>query len=202
MGLFDWLRLKMCNPRSANLRREGARSPASDLEASTAQGSTEGEGISEAGHTLTVQEHREKTIQRLRESPEADGWRWSAAHDAHTCPWCLLRDGQVYSLDTPFVPCHKGCRCTVLPVEKSAAERFGYPMLPERPPQRSSGEEWFNQQEEAIQRRILGGAAFTRWRASGLGFRPYVERHGWKPTQAHLDDWDALAKRRQNIKVL
>lgn len=87
------------------------------------------------------------------------GWRWTAALDASTCIACLDMAGQEFPLDEAGPLGHPSCRCARTPV---VAEL--YSDLPEVdmqwPP---TGQEWFAQQDEATQLKIMGPKRFAAY---------------------------------------
>lgn len=144
----------------------------------------------------TMAENRKRKQEQFQADRDVlNGWRWSCAKQARTCPLCLARDGQLFSVDTPFVECHEGCRCCAIPETKSW-EELGFEGIPDTRPKRETGEEWFHRQPESVQRQILGDVAFEDWKGSGYGLRAYIATVGWEPTPAHLEEWADLVKRR------
>lgn len=92
------------------------------------------------------------------------GWIWSADKSGRTCAMCLAMDGTRHSLDETL-DSHCNCLCTQLPVTKSWADILG-PLgidasgIPETSigaeGAYQSGADWFDQQDAATQRGILG----------------------------------------------
>lgn len=95
--------------------------------------------------------YRTATLEQYKASGVVRGYRRLSAKQARTCAACLALDGIFYPLDEPFIE-HPQGRCTAIP----AVEGF-------EPVQTKSGAEWFHQQDEAIQREILGAGRFEAW---------------------------------------
>ena len=89
------------------------------------------------------------------------GWRWLATKDSRTCPACLLMDGTEHSLDEQFVD-HPNGRCTATPITKSYAELGIDAPEPQYTPE--TGREWFERQDRATQRKILGNSTYDAWK--------------------------------------
>ncbi len=77
------------------------------------------------------------------------GWVGVAAHGSRTC---IVLDGKVYGLDED-PDFHVNDRCTLRP-------RLRH----EEQPDRQTGEEWFRQRSEAVQRQMMGPLAFDAWK--------------------------------------
>lgn len=83
------------------------------------------------------------------------GWRWQCAFQVRTCAMCLAMDGKVFKVKTLFGT-HPNCRCVLVPVTKSW-EELGFKGIKDtRTFPKKHGREWFSEQPEDVQRRILG----------------------------------------------
>lgn len=82
----------------------------------------------------------------MRQKNIITGYRWSASLSSNTCIACLAMDSTV-SKDFPET-FHVNCRCTAIPVISSE-------YIPNQPAPRRSGEEWFAEQPEDVQRKML-----------------------------------------------
>jgi SPP1 gp7 family putative phage head morphogenesis protein len=111
--------------------------------------------------------YRDAQLANYRANGDVVGqWLWSATQDAATCAACLGMDGQVFDLDTEM-DSHPNCRCSPLPVTNSWDSILG-PLgidtsgLPDTTitANYTSGVDWFNEQDEATQERILGPAKY------------------------------------------
>jgi SPP1 gp7 family putative phage head morphogenesis protein len=102
------------------------------------------------------------------------GWRWSAALSVRTCPACLALDGRVFDLEEPSRN-HPNCRCAISPLPKSWKE-LGYDIDDTFTP-RPSGAEWFAKQPAAVQRRILGPAAYQAYTTGEVTLEDFVALH-------------------------
>lgn len=87
---------------------------------------SEGEAILKLGEDArSAQLARTETVrfagQGAQESFKQMGlkeWRWVTSYGDRTCPQCIAKNGQVYSLSVLFEPEHPECRCAPAPVEK------------------------------------------------------------------------------------
>lgn len=102
--------------------------------------------------TSQLYAHRSAALRLYQQNDDVvTGWRWNAARNARTCPACLANHGRVFPLSTPMRS-HWSCRCAASPVVRGTRIRF------------QTGEEWFRQQPDAVQRDILGIAAHRAYR--------------------------------------
>lgn len=90
------------------------------------------------------------------------GWERSATIDDRTCMACLMLDGKVYSLEEEMDD-HPQGRCVALPITVTYAE-LGID-APEPEFQREMGADWFERQDEATQRAMMGNGMYDAWRA-------------------------------------
>ena len=77
-----------------------------------------------------------------------------ASKSARTCAPCLALDGQRQKTSN-LLAVHPADRCSVIP---RLSERFGI-----RQPERETGSEWFDHQDESVQRTILGPGGLDRY---------------------------------------
>lgn len=96
-----------------------------------------------------------------------DGWYWSADPSPRTCAMCLAMDGTLHSVNDTL-DSHVCCRCAMAPRSKSWADLVaaagGDPSTVSDIPESSytptqTGADWFDQQDAATQRNILGSQA-------------------------------------------
>jgi SPP1 gp7 family putative phage head morphogenesis protein len=95
--------------------------------------------------------YRMASQQQYRASGVVTRYRRLAAKQARTCAACLALDGKEY-LVGDLMELHPQDRCTMIPVVE------GMPAI-----QWESGEAWFNRQDEATQRDILGKEYWQAW---------------------------------------
>lgn len=123
-------------------------------------------GLSRAlriSRTETLRAYREATREVYRANSDiVRGWIWVAAKSARTCPACLAMDGTFHRLDEGLDD-HPNNRCAMVPAVK------GMDM-----PKRETGAEWFDKQDEAIQRKILGNAGFEAYKAGAVKLSDFV----------------------------
>lgn len=90
------------------------------------------------------------------------GWYWSSARDKRTCPSCWAMHGKEFSVDELLNDHHMG-RCAMIPIPRPPA---GLPRM--QSPQ--TGEQYFNQLDDATQRSILGPAKYQAWKNGEFAF--------------------------------
>lgn len=124
--------------------------------------------------TEVLRAYRESTHQNyLANSGILDGWMWLAAKQPRTCPACLAMDGTVHPLRERLVD-HPNGRCCAVPYSKDW-----------NLPKRQTGAEWFAEQGEATQRKVLGDAAYEAYRAGAVSLQDFVGQRrsrAWGPT--------------------
>jgi SPP1 gp7 family putative phage head morphogenesis protein len=120
--------------------------------------------------TEMLRTYRETTLASYANSRVVVGYKRLSARDDRVCPACLMADGRVYRVEDGFDE-HPNGRCTLIPI------------LANVPPVRfQTGQEWFRQQPEATQRRILGAGRFDLWRSGDASLDDMISRD-WS------DDW-------------
>jgi SPP1 gp7 family putative phage head morphogenesis protein len=85
-----------------------------------------------------------------------------AAADDRTCMACVLLDGKRYPIDEAMDD-HVQGRCVFVPITRTYAE-MGID-APEPDFTREKGIDWFQRQDEATQRRMMGDAKWEAWQA-------------------------------------
>lgn len=115
--------------------------------------------------TETLRVYRQASLDSYRASGIVGSYKRIAARSTRTCIGCLAADGRVYPLDTPFDE-HPQGRCTMVPVVDGQPE-----------PTWKYGPQWFADQDEAIQREMLGPGRYALYRA-GTPFEAFDTRKG------------------------
>lgn len=92
------------------------------------------------------------------------GWRWTCAKTPATCALCLGLDGEIFDTEE-VMKSHPACRCTMVPLP---ATDFGGP-------QPKSGAEYFDNLDEADQRRILGPGKHKLYKEGKLTLRDNID---------------------------
>jgi len=87
-------------------------------------------------------------------------WRRMSANLPNSCIACLLMDGTVYTLGESMDD-HPNGKCYLVPITKTYAELGIDAPEPEFVPE--SGREWFERQDEATQRKIMGNGIYDAW---------------------------------------
>jgi hypothetical protein len=83
---------------------------------------------------------------------------WCAELDGFTCASCIALHGQVFEVGAVCDDHHNG-RCALLPWVKG-----------EPNPIEQTGESWFKEQDEAIQRSVMGDAKWEAWNEGKFDF--------------------------------
>lgn len=104
----------------------------------------------------------------LNNSWVVSSWIWFAQLDERVCMSCVAQHGTEHPLTEILADHHQG-RCTPLPHTKSYAE-LGFPGIPDLRPGVPRGEDWFRQQAEAVQRRMMGPGKLAAWQAGRFDF--------------------------------
>lgn len=175
----------------ASIRRELVRGLATGANprkvASQIVKGTEGEfngGLSRAltvARTEMLDAHR--AAAKASHEANADvvgGWVWLTKLDTKTCPACLGMSGSVHPLDESGPDGHQNCRCARMPKTKTWRD-LGID-LDEPASAAPDAGEWFDAQDEATKRRILGPARYAAWAAGNY------PRDKWATVRAN-DGW-------------
>jgi hypothetical protein len=109
-----------------------------------------------------------------------EGWIWMAAIGARRppCPACIAKHGTKHKLSEDLND-HVCGRCARAPYTKDWSDILG-PLgidtssLPDTRVQLQSGPSWFEQQDEATQRKILGGSKYEAWKDGSFEFADIV----------------------------
>ena len=128
------------------------------------------------GETLTSALRTARTVQlyAYREATRANyaanrdvvkGWQWVAALDDRTCPACIALNGTFYEIEQA-ADAHWNCRCVMVPVT-----------ILSNPDDIQKGEDWFKEQSEESQRKILGDGKFEAWKEGKFEFSQLAQ-HG------------------------
>lgn len=131
-----------------------------------------------AARTATLWSYRAAMhLNYQRNSHVVRGWVWWSARDQRTCMSCIAKHGSVHSLSEILADHHMG-RCTALPLTVSYAD-LGITGIQEKPLQIISGEEWFKNQPESMQKDMMGLAMWKAWKDGAITFDqlsvPYVD---------------------------
>lgn len=107
-------------------------------------------------------------------------WRWTCDKSDRTCIACLMMDGTLHDVDEDLES-HILCRCAPVPVTKSWDEILsGLDIdasdIEDTRPDIQSGEDWFNDQGESVQRAILGNAKYEAWSNGDFDLEDVVGR--------------------------
>lgn len=84
-----------------------------------------------------------------------------SAQDSRVCPGCIAAEGTLYPVEVAFQD-HPNCRCTLLPYWPGIGGNW------------PTGEEWFKQQDEGLQRSLLGNTRFDMWKSGEVPFRNFA----------------------------
>jgi SPP1 gp7 family putative phage head morphogenesis protein len=123
--------------------------------------------------TESLRAYRTATIDSYALNSEVvSAWRWISSKDKRTCAACIALDGTIHPLTESFGS-HPACRCQAVPELIGRAMDYG-----------QTGREWFAEQPESVQRRILGPAKHRLYAAGKIDLPDLVDRHPsvWGPT--------------------
>lgn len=115
--------------------------------------------------TETQRAHRAATVESYRQSGLVQTYTRRAALDDRTCLACLLEDGRRYPVSEQFGD-HPNGRCTAIPDVPGVAS-----------PIEQTGREWFEAQDEAVQRAIMGDGHYEAWRAGEFRLEDAARMH-------------------------
>jgi SPP1 gp7 family putative phage head morphogenesis protein len=133
--------------------------------------------------TETLDAHR--AAAQVAHNQNADvlrGWMWLAATSTRTCPACLGMNGTEHPLTEPGPLGHQNCRCTRVPLTKTWRD-LGIDIDEPEPPVTGS-QAWFDSQDEATQRKILGPARHAAYLRGDYPMSAWAARRsndGWRP---------------------
>lgn len=105
------------------------------------------------------------SMQAYRVSGVVTHYQRLSALDNRVCPACLLSAGQVFPISTPFDE-HVQGRCTPVPIVPGAGNVIAVDF----------GRNWFLQQSESDQRRMLGPGRFDLWKEGKNELSDFVKR--------------------------
>ena len=122
-------------------------------------------GLSRAltvARTETLDAHRAAAAESHAANADVlGGWVWLTDLSPRTCPACLGMSGTEHPLSEPGPLGHPNCRCARAPRTKTWAE-LGIDIDEPESDLPDAGE-WFEQQDERVQRSILGPARYDAW---------------------------------------
>lgn len=111
-----------------------------------------------------------------------EGWVWLCALDARSCPSCVAMHGSVHPLDEQGPLDHHRGRCTRVP-RTVPWSTLGVQARDTRPVIQT-GEEWYQDQDEATQKKIMGPA---RWQKLNDGTASFADLSTRKSTDGWRD---------------
>lgn len=131
--------------------------------------------------TEQLRVYREATRQQYKSSGVVVGYRRVAAKQLRTCMACLMLDGKIYSLDTPFED-HPNGRCTAVPI-----------IVGMDPVRFTTGRDYFLGLNAAQQQKMMGKQVYDAWKAGGVQLEKLAKIHtdpvwGNSPRVATLSD--------------
>jgi SPP1 gp7 family putative phage head morphogenesis protein len=127
-----------------------------------------GLGLNQAmtvARTEQLRVYRETNRMQYEASGVVEGYKRISARDERVCPACLMADdGTIYPLGYSFDE-HPQGRCTLVPVVSGLPEVTW-----------TSGQEWFEGQDPAVQESILGKEYFESWQNGQFELTALVTR--------------------------
>jgi len=123
--------------------------------------------------TETISAYRNSTLEAYRRNDDVvKAWRWNAHLGARTCSSCIALHGTVHALSEAFRD-HPSGRCTPSPVTVTWAE-LGRRGIRGSRPEPTRGPDWFAEQDEAIQLRVLGPGKLALYQAGDIDLEDLV----------------------------
>jgi len=116
---------------------------------------------------------RAGSLEQMRESNVVSGYIRRAQRNGTVCPACLSLDGTEYDV-MEDISSHPNCQCFLQP-----KLRFG------KTPSFPTGQEWFDDQPESMQREILGKGKFELFQSGKLNWGNLAkveDNPTWGPT--------------------
>lgn len=108
--------------------------------------------------------YRQANWEQMQSSGAVRGYR-RMCYPPTACFACLMLDGEFYPVDSE--PCdHPNGKCSFVPVTKH--------FDPADDPSWQRGRDWFMEQDEATQRKLMGPGRFDLWKQQGLDPRDMV----------------------------
>lgn len=108
--------------------------------------------------TVSLWSMRSGSLESYRaHSDKVFGWVWNSALDSRTCMSCIAQHGSEHDLSDLLNDHHLG-RCTMLPLTAIGSART------------KTGEEWFNEQTESFQKRMMGPGKWQAWKDGAFPF--------------------------------
>jgi hypothetical protein len=102
--------------------------------------------------TETLRAFRMSSTNQYRESGVVTKFKRMARKDSVTCLGCILQDGMIYNTEDELDD-HPNGRCAVVPIVEGVKE-----------PEWTTGETWFRNQPDNIQREMMGPGMFDAWK--------------------------------------
>ena len=126
-----------------------------------------GMGLTDAlrwARTSQLYAYREATrANYIANSDVVQKWVWWAELDGETCASCIAMHGTLHDLDEVLDDHYNG-RCAMLPYTGDI-------------PIQETGEDWFNKQDEATQKQIMGDAKYEAWKEGKFEFGQLSSEH-------------------------
>lgn len=134
-----------------------------------------------------LQAYKTSNLETFRANSDiVQQWRWQAARQGRTCAVCIAMDGTLHDISEDF-DSHVQCRCVPVPITKSWEDILGargsdIPETSAGVGEYQSGSDWFAEQDESLQRQVLGNAKFAAYQAGALDLSDLIG-------VSHSDDW-------------
>jgi hypothetical protein len=116
-------------------------------------------GIQRTIRTLAEQMFRRGQQEQAKKTPVRK-WRRIANHET-ACLACLMLEGTIYDREEDFAD-HPNGRCTIVPVENAS-------------PDDHPGRDWFLEQDEETQRKIMGKGRWEAWQNGDIDLDDMVD---------------------------
>lgn len=146
--------------------------------------------------TESLRVYREATRRTYAANADVlEGWVWTAALDARSCPACVRMHGTVHPIGSTLDG-HPRCRCVMVPLTRSW-EDLGVPASAGARDTRAvteRGEDWLKRQPATVQRGILGPLKFSAWRRGEVTLDDMVAR-------PKSDRWGTMRRERTMSEI-
>jgi SPP1 gp7 family putative phage head morphogenesis protein len=149
------------------------------------------EGVFNGGLTRALTIARTETLDAHRAAAQVaddenadvlEGWIWTSALGARTCPACWGMHGTLFPLEQPGPEGHQNCRCARVPKTKSWAD-LGFEGMDEPESLMPDAATVFDTLPTGTQRDILGPRRYNAWQAGDYPIDSWATKRsndGWR----------------------
>lgn len=123
------------------------------------------------------------------------GWEWSAHLDRRTCPSCIAKHGQTFTIDEAGPLDHHQGRCARIPLTKSWKD-LGF-NIKEPPSESKDARAWFDNLDDGTQKDIMGAERLRLLKAGEISWDDLSTKRstpGWRDSYHPTPVKDLLPK--------